>query len=197
MIGRYIRLGFMALAFVSMFQLEIPAGIASGMQADKYLSLEAQVSSTELRLGDVLDTELTIRNCSASTVSFTYMKPWIIQPMILKDCLKGNLKCGLSEKVKDNQRVDLTISQYDLAVVPQKQTLKPGEVFTFEAMNVVVYDGNLDYKTSSNRPVAFWLATPGRYKVRCSVDLASNDVKNLSGVVTAKDVLIEVKAPQK
>lgn len=179
MIGRYIRLGFMAVALTSMFQLEIPAGIASGMQASKYLSLEAEVSSKELRLGDVLNTELTIRNRSASTVSFTYMKPWIIQPVILKD----------------SQRVVLSISQFNQIVVPEQQTLKPGEVFTCEAMKVVVYDGNLDYKTPNNKPVAFWLATPGRYKVRCSVDLAANDLKNLSGVVTAKDVLIEVKAP--
>ena len=187
----------MFLALASILQLEIPAGIASGMQASKHLRLEADVSSKELRLGDVLKTELTIRNSSAGTVSFVCMKPLIVQPVILKGSLKDNLKCGLSEKVKDDQRVDLTISQYDLAVVPEKHTLKPGEVFTFEAMNVVVYDGNLDYKTSSNRPVAFWLATPGRYKVRWSVDLASDDLKNLSGVVAANDVLIEVKAPLK
>ena len=183
-IGRYIRLGFLAVALTSIFQLEIPAGIASGMQASKYLSLEADVSSKELHLGDVLNTELTIRNRSASIVSFTYMKPWIVQPVILKDSLKGN------------EGVNLTISQYNLAVVPEKQTLKPGETFSCEAMKVVVYDGNLDYKTASNRPVGFWLAAPGLYKVRFSVDLASNDLKHLSGVVTAKDVLIEVKAPR-
>lgn len=179
MIGRYIRLGFMAVALSLIFQHGLPSGIASGMQASKYLGLEAEVSSKELRLGDVLNTELTIRNRSASTVSFTYMKPWIIQPVILKD----------------SQRVVLSISQFNQIVVPERQTLKPGEVFTCEAMKVVVYDGNLDYKTPNNKPVAFWLATPGRYKVRCSVDLASNDLKNLSGVVTVKDVLIEVKAP--
>lgn len=183
MTGRYIRLGLMAVAIASIFQFEIPAGIASGMQASKYLSLEAKVSSRELRLGDVLNTELTIRNRSASTVSFGYMKPWIIQPVILKDSLKGN------------ERVNLSISQYNQIVVPEKQTLKPGEEFSCDAMKIVVYDGNLDYKTPSNRPVAFWLAKPGRYKVRFSVDLASNDLKHLSGVVTARDVLIEVKAP--